>query len=54
MGATRMADLCGQLQDIGTSDDLTAAPALLERLEVEFEHVRSALNTEIEAEVGVG
>jgi len=50
MGATRMAVLCGQLQDIGTSGDLTAAPALLERLEVEFEHVRSALK----AEVGVG
>src|SRR5215210_4124741 len=43
MGATRMADLCGQLQDVGTSDDLAAALALLERLEVEFEHVRSAL-----------
>jgi HPt (histidine-containing phosphotransfer) domain-containing protein len=50
MGATRMAELCGQLQDAGASGYLTAAPALLERLEEEFEHVHSALK----AEVGVG
>ncbi len=49
MGATRTAELSDQLQDAGASGDLAAAPALLERLEVEFEHVRSALNTEIEA-----
>jgi HPt (histidine-containing phosphotransfer) domain-containing protein len=47
MGATRMAELCGQLQDSGTLDDLGAAPALLEQLEVEFEHVRSALKAEV-------
>jgi HPt (histidine-containing phosphotransfer) domain-containing protein len=50
MGATWMAELCGQLQDAGVSGDLAAAPALLERLEEEFEYVRSALK----AEVGVG
>ena len=50
MGATWMAESCGQLQDAGASGDLTVAPALLERLEEEFEHVRSALK----AEVGVG
>lgn len=47
MGATRMANLCGQLQYVGALDDLAAAPALLERLEVEFEHVRSALKAEV-------
>ncbi len=50
MGAQRMAALCGELQDVGVSGDLTHAPELLEGLEVEFGRVRPAL----EAAVGRG
>ncbi|HET7273437.1 MAG TPA: Hpt domain-containing protein, partial [Rubrobacter sp.] len=46
MGASRMASICSQIES-GASEEPTAA--LLERLEAEFERVRSALNTEIEA-----
>ena len=49
IGATRMAAICSKLEDVSALEDLSAAPALLERLEVEFERVRSALDTEIEA-----
>ena len=49
MGATRMTYLSAKLQDAGASEDLATAPALTERLEAEFERVRSALKTEIEA-----
>jgi HPt (histidine-containing phosphotransfer) domain-containing protein len=49
MGATRMAAICSELEDVGASADLAVAPALLERLDAEFERVRSALTTETEA-----
>ena len=49
MGATRMAAICSELEGGGVSGDLTTAPALLERLDAEFERVRSALTTETEA-----
>jgi two-component system sensor histidine kinase/response regulator len=47
MGAKRMAELCAELQDAGTSGDLSCAPELLERLEAEFERVRPALEAEL-------
>jgi HPt (histidine-containing phosphotransfer) domain-containing protein len=47
MGAQRMAELCGELQDAGVSGDLTHAPELLEGLEVEFGRVRPALEAEV-------
>lgn len=50
MGATRMAAICDQLQYVDTSGKLSAAPALLEKLEAEIEHVRSALETEVIAD----
>ena len=50
MGATRMAAICSEFKDISALEDLAAAPALLERLEVEFERAHSALDTEIEAD----
>jgi CheY-like chemotaxis protein len=43
MGATRMAELCEELQEVGGSGDLARAPKLLERLEAEFDCVRPAL-----------
>jgi HPt (histidine-containing phosphotransfer) domain-containing protein len=49
IGATRMAAICAELEGGGVSGDLTTAPALLERLEAEFEHVLSVLTAEIEA-----
>jgi len=47
MGALRMAAICGELEDAGVSEDLATAPALIERLEAEFEHARCALEAEI-------
>lgn len=49
MGATRMADICSELEQAGASKDMADAPAQLERLEAEFERVRLALDEEIEA-----
>ena len=46
MGATRMAAICSELEDVGASGDLSRAPELLERLEEEFGHVRKALEAE--------
>jgi two-component system sensor histidine kinase/response regulator len=46
MGAPRMASLCAKLQDAGASGDLSSSSELLERLEVEFERVRPALEAE--------
>ena len=48
MGAKRMANTCGALQDAGASEDLARAPGLLESLEAEFDRVRPALEAEIE------
>ncbi len=47
MGASRMATLSAQLQEVGASGDLAGAPQLLERLEEEFGRVRPALEAEI-------
>jgi CheY-like chemotaxis protein/HPt (histidine-containing phosphotransfer) domain-containing protein len=47
MGAKEMAAICAELQDTGSSGDLTRAPELLEQLEDEFKQVRSALEAEI-------
>jgi HPt (histidine-containing phosphotransfer) domain-containing protein len=46
MGARGMAELCAKLQDVGASSDLSRASLLLERLEAEFDRVRSALKAE--------
>ena len=47
MGATRMAAICSELEDIGVSGDFSKAPDLLKRLKVESEHVREALSVEV-------
>ncbi len=44
MGARRMSDIASELQDAGVSGDLSAAGALLERLEGEYKRVRPALD----------
>ena len=46
MGATRMAAVCAELEDAGASGDLASVPALIERLEAEFERARPALAAE--------
>jgi two-component system sensor histidine kinase/response regulator len=48
MGATRMAAICAELQDVGASGDLARAPGLFEGLEEEFGRVRPALEAELE------
>jgi two-component system, sensor histidine kinase and response regulator len=40
MGAVRMGAICAELEEIGSSEDLAAAPVLISRLDQEFEHVR--------------
>ena len=47
MGARRMVAVCAELEKVGGSGELTRAPQLLERLEVEFERTRQALNAEL-------
>jgi two-component system, sensor histidine kinase and response regulator len=47
MGATPMAQICAELEDVGASGDLSRAPELLERLEEEFWRVRLALESEV-------
>ncbi len=42
MGAVRMEALCSELEDIGRSGNLVAAPARISRLEEEFGRVRVA------------
>ena len=44
MGATRMVELCEELQDASSSEDLSRALGLLGRLEAEFKHVRTTLD----------
>jgi hypothetical protein len=43
MGASRMAALCAELQEVGSSGNLSRALGLLDQLEMEFERVRAAL-----------
>jgi two-component system sensor histidine kinase/response regulator len=47
MGATRMAVICAELQNVGASGDLGHAAELLDRLEKEFGRVRPALEAEV-------
>ena len=46
MGARGLAAVCSKLEKVGASGDLAAAPALIERLEAEFDRARPALEAE--------
>jgi CheY-like chemotaxis protein len=46
LGATRMQELCGELQTLGRAGDLASAGALLDRLDEEFSRVRPVLQQE--------
>ena len=48
LGATRLAAVCAELERVGASGDLAPAPALIDRLEAEFERARPALEAEAE------
>jgi HPt (histidine-containing phosphotransfer) domain-containing protein len=43
MGATRMAEICAEIQALGASSELSRVPELLDTLETEFERIRPAL-----------
>lgn len=47
MGATRMVQICAELQDVGASANLSGTPELLKRLEEEFGRVCLALESEV-------
>lgn len=47
IGASRMSEICDELQDAGASEDLSYAPQLLGQLEAEFGRVRPALEDQI-------
>jgi two-component system, sensor histidine kinase and response regulator len=47
MGAKRMEALCTELEQIGRSEDLVAAPALISPLKEEFGRVRTAFEEEL-------
>ena len=47
LGARQMARLCGDLEMLGQTSDLSQAASLLARIEVEFARVRMALEREI-------
>jgi two-component system, sensor histidine kinase and response regulator len=47
MGATRVSEVCAELEMAGESGDLAAAPGLLERLEEELSLARPALEAEV-------
>ena len=47
VGATRMGEICLQLERMGDSGDLTDAPNLLAQLKKEFERVRHLLDAEL-------
>ena len=42
-----MAEICARLEGAGALGDLTEAPGLLKRLEVEFARARSSLGAEV-------
>ena len=46
-GAEALISVCRQLQTVGREEDLEPAPALLERLDVEYDRLRTALQQEI-------
>ncbi len=47
VGASRMGEICLQLERLGDAGDLTDAPKLLAQLEEEFERVRHLLDAEL-------
>jgi HPt (histidine-containing phosphotransfer) domain-containing protein len=47
MGAVHMAEICGEIQALGSSGELSHAPELLDALEVEFERIRPALESRV-------
>jgi signal transduction histidine kinase/CheY-like chemotaxis protein/HPt (histidine-containing phosphotransfer) domain-containing protein len=47
MGAVRMEAICAELEEIGRSEDLAAAPEQISQLEEEFGHVRAVLEEEL-------
>jgi two-component system, sensor histidine kinase and response regulator len=47
IGATRMAALCAELENLARSEGLTPAPHLLTRLDAEFAHAREALEAQL-------
>jgi len=47
MGAVHMAKICGGLQGLGTSGELSCAPELLDALEAEFNRIRPALESRL-------
>jgi HPt (histidine-containing phosphotransfer) domain-containing protein len=49
MGARSMVALCTELEEMGRSEDLSVAPALISRLEAEFGRVRVAFQKEIQS-----
>lgn len=50
VGATRMVALCRRIDGAARNGDLTEAPAMLQRLEAEFEEAASALRASVAAE----
>ena len=49
MGAVHMAEICGEIQALGASGDLSHAPELLDALEAEFKRIRPALEAAVTA-----
>src|ERR687889_737818 len=49
MGATRMAEICAEIQALGASSELSRVPELLDTLETEFERIRPALEAAVTA-----
>jgi HPt (histidine-containing phosphotransfer) domain-containing protein len=46
VGAKGMADICKQLENLGTTQSLEGAPAALERLDREFDRVKNEIEHE--------
>ena len=49
MGAVHMAEICGEIQALGSSGELSHAPELLDTLETEFNRIRPALEAAVTA-----
>ena len=49
MGATRMAEICAEIQALGASGELSGVPELLDALETEFVRIRPALEAAVTA-----
>jgi CheY-like chemotaxis protein len=47
MGATRMAEICAEIQALGASGELIRVPELLDALEAEFERICPALESRL-------